>query len=206
MKAKEKRKKYKELWSKIRNLIRLITKNSDDYDEKYMKIKFSSDGELPLNKTIEIPSMTIVVRAIFYKNNKYYAQVFLDELKEIDIKNRACYYFDDKIKHIDISFSNILLDEKLYENISVYDISYKTSKCPKPLHIRFDKIDRFIEIHNKIRYLILSDYSYCDKICNKIKYLISEKSSITDSINHNFGKIRIDPNDSLPTEKNIGFS
>ena len=28
---------------------------------------------------IEIPVMTIVVRAIFYENNKYYAQVFLDE-------------------------------------------------------------------------------------------------------------------------------
>ena len=45
-----------------------------------MKIKFSSDDELTLNKTIEIPSMTIVVRAIFYENNKYYPQVFLDEL------------------------------------------------------------------------------------------------------------------------------
>ena len=33
MKAKKKKKKYEELWSKIRNLIRSITKNSDDYDE-----------------------------------------------------------------------------------------------------------------------------------------------------------------------------
>ena len=40
--------------SKIRDLSRLITKISDDYDEKYMKIKFDSDVELPLNKTIEI--------------------------------------------------------------------------------------------------------------------------------------------------------
>ena len=32
--SKEIIKKYKELWSKIRNLIRSITKNSDDYDEK----------------------------------------------------------------------------------------------------------------------------------------------------------------------------
>ena len=40
---KEKIKKYEELWSKIRDLIRLITKNSDDYDEKYTKIKFNSD-------------------------------------------------------------------------------------------------------------------------------------------------------------------
>ena len=67
------------LWSKIRDLIRPATKNTDDYDEKYMKIKFDLDDELPLNKTIEIRSMIIVVRAVFHGNNKYYLQVFLDE-------------------------------------------------------------------------------------------------------------------------------
>ena len=34
-----------------------------------MKIKFDSDDGLPLNKTIEITIMIIVVRAMFYKNN-----------------------------------------------------------------------------------------------------------------------------------------
>ena len=56
-----------------------IYKNSDDYDEKYVNIKFNSDDELPLNKTIEIPSMIIIVRAVFNENNKYYLHVFLDE-------------------------------------------------------------------------------------------------------------------------------
>ena len=37
-----------------------------------MKIKFNSDDELPLNKTREIPIMTVVVRAIFLENDKYY--------------------------------------------------------------------------------------------------------------------------------------
>ena len=74
---KEKIKKYEELWSKVRDLIRLITRNLDDYDEKYMKIKFNSDDQLPLNKTIETPGMIIVFRAVFH--NKYYPQVFLDE-------------------------------------------------------------------------------------------------------------------------------
>ena len=32
-----------------------------------MKIEFSSDDELPLNKTIEIPTITIVVRTVFMK-------------------------------------------------------------------------------------------------------------------------------------------
>ena len=37
-----------------------------------MKIKFDSDDKLPLNKTIDIPTNAIVVRAIFLENNKYY--------------------------------------------------------------------------------------------------------------------------------------
>ena len=35
--SKEKTKKYEELWTKIKDLIRSITKNSDVYDEKYIK-------------------------------------------------------------------------------------------------------------------------------------------------------------------------
>ena len=41
--SKEKIEKYKELWIKIRDLIRSITKNLDDYGEKYIKMKFNSD-------------------------------------------------------------------------------------------------------------------------------------------------------------------
>ena len=53
------RKKYEKLWSKMRNLIS-STKIFDDYDEEYMKIKFNSDDKLPLNKTIEIPTVTVL--------------------------------------------------------------------------------------------------------------------------------------------------
>ena len=66
MKAKQK--KYDEMWSKMKDLIRSITKNSDDYDKKFMKIKFNFDDELPRIKTIEIRSMIIVVRAVFHEN------------------------------------------------------------------------------------------------------------------------------------------
>ena len=53
-----------------------------------------------------------------------------DELKEIYIKNCTCCYFHDIIRVADFDFDNILLDEKSceksYENILIYDISYKT--------------------------------------------------------------------------------
>ena len=74
MRTKKKIKKYEELWSKIRDLIRSIAKNSNDYDEKNTKIKFNSEDKLALNKTMEISSMIIVVRAVFG-----FPQVFLDK-------------------------------------------------------------------------------------------------------------------------------
>ena len=48
MKAKKKLKNMKNCGVKSeRDLIRSITKNSNDYDEKYMKVKFNSDDKLP---------------------------------------------------------------------------------------------------------------------------------------------------------------
>ena len=99
-----------------------------------------------------------------------------NELKEIDIKNRPCFYFDDIINGTKINFSNILLDKKSYENISVYSISYKSLTGPKRLRIKFDKIDRFIiPTDGKIEHLILFGYVLFNKICDKIKYLTSKE-------------------------------
>ena len=40
-----------------------------------------------------------------------------NEFKNVCIKNRTCYYFDDINEIEDFDFDNILLDEKSYENI-----------------------------------------------------------------------------------------
>ena len=71
--------------------------------------------------------------------------------------------------------------------------------------IRFDKINGFIKIHDRIIYLVLFDYGWFDKLFDTIKYLITEKSGITDSINHNFARIRIDSYNSLTIEKILTF-
>ena len=105
-----------------------------------------------------------------------------------------------------INFSNILLDENVYQNISVYNILYKTPAGPKPLRIRFDKIDGFIiGLDDKNKHLILFDCGLFNKICDKIKYLISKKSDVTNRTNHNFEKIRIDSYNLLPIEKILTF-
>ena len=66
------------------------------------------------------------------------------------------------------------IKQKKKKNL-IYDISYKTFMGSIPLRIRFDKIDGFIKIYDGIRYLVLFDYGWCDKICDRIKYLTSEK-------------------------------
>ena len=55
----------------ILDIIRSITNNSDNYDEKYMTIKFNPVHDLPLNKTLEVRNMIIL------EDNKYYPQIFL---------------------------------------------------------------------------------------------------------------------------------
>ena len=51
----------------------------NDYEKDYMKIKFNSDGDLPLNKRLKFPTLTIIIRSVFEKGGKLYPQVYLDE-------------------------------------------------------------------------------------------------------------------------------
>ena len=103
---------------------------------------------------------------------------------------------------IDTDFNNILLDKNSYKNSLIYNISYKTFMGEKPSHIWFNKIDGFIKIDNVVRYLGLLKFN---EVYERIKFLISEKSGITDSINYNFARIRIDSYNSLPIEKILTF-
>ena len=85
-----------------------------------------------------------------------------NELKEIDIKNRVCYYFNDIVNGTKINCIKIKW--------------YKTPIVLKPLRIRFGKIDRFIiSVEDNIKHLILFDYGLFDKSRDKIRYLISKK-------------------------------
>ena len=48
-----------------------------------------------------------------------------DKLKEINVKNRTWYHFDDIIKFQDFDNDNISIDEKSCKILLVYNISYK---------------------------------------------------------------------------------
>ena len=70
-------KKYGELWNGIKNEIKTINGGKEnDYGKDYMKIKFNSDDDLPLNKPLKFHAMTIIIRSVFEEDGKLYLQIF----------------------------------------------------------------------------------------------------------------------------------
>ena len=63
-----------------------------------------------------------------------------NKVKDIDIKNLTCHFFNDIINIINIKIfnpNNIKIDEKSYKNIPIYYMGYMTIKDSK-----FEKIYR----------------------------------------------------------------
>ena len=64
----------------IKYLIATINQSRKaEYEKDFMKIKFNSDDNLPLNKMLKLHMLTVIVRSIFEEDGEYYPQVFLDE-------------------------------------------------------------------------------------------------------------------------------
>ena len=71
-----------ELGTKIKE----VCSDEGDYEKDYMKIKFNSDDNLPLNKPLKFHLMTITIRSVFEEDGKLYPQVFLDDtLYELNV-------------------------------------------------------------------------------------------------------------------------
>ena len=59
-----------------------LQKNTGDiveYDKDYMKIKFESNNIFPVDKDVNIRLATIITRASFAQDGKYFHQLFLDD-------------------------------------------------------------------------------------------------------------------------------
>ena len=81
-------KKYLKLWDEIR--YRIQTTNASkfgEYGRNYMRIKFDSDDNLPLNKILKFRVLTIIIKSVFGDDGKYYPQILLDD----------CLYQKDEI-------------------------------------------------------------------------------------------------------------
>ena len=74
------RKEYKQVFSEI--ISKIKTSNGGEkmfYEEKYTKIGINTDDDIPLNKQLKFPTLTIIIRYVFQKGKKLYPQIYLYE-------------------------------------------------------------------------------------------------------------------------------
>ena len=75
----------------------------------------------------------------------------MGNIKQIKIKNRKYYFFNDMINIKNFDSSLLKLDKKSYKNVDIYHIGYITIKSiskynsVKPLHFTIGEVDRCIE-------------------------------------------------------------
>ena len=74
---KEVLKKYAVVWDGIKNKIKVTNFGKENnYGKDYVKIKFNSGDDLPLNKSLKCHAMTIIIRSVFEEDGK---QLFLSK-------------------------------------------------------------------------------------------------------------------------------
>ena len=69
---KELLEKYNDVYNGIMDKIKEISSGECDYEKDYIKIKFNSDDDLPLNKPLKFHNMTIIIRSVFEEDGKLY--------------------------------------------------------------------------------------------------------------------------------------
>ena len=71
--------KFANIWKSIRAKIEENTGGIVQYDKDYMKIKFESNDNLPIDNIVNMHQVTIIIRSVFAQNGKFYPELFLDD-------------------------------------------------------------------------------------------------------------------------------
>ena len=72
--------KYEEVFSEIKKEIETINGGKElFYEKNYARIGVNTDNDVPLNKPLKFPTLTIIIRCIFQEGEKLYPQIYLDE-------------------------------------------------------------------------------------------------------------------------------
>ena len=71
--------KFASIWKSIRAKIEENTGGIVQYNKNYMRIKFESNDNLPIDNIVNMHLVTIIIRSVFAQNGKFYPQLFLDD-------------------------------------------------------------------------------------------------------------------------------
>ena len=139
--------------------------------------------------------------------------------KQLNIKNRTYYLYNDLINIKDFDPKLLKLDKKSFKDISMYYIGYVTKKpeynvsSVNPLYLLIDKIDGFIEEKEGDKYLNISFTNSNNEVLKKYAEVWSRIKGCIAKINDNkskeygkdYMKIKLNSDDNLPLNKILKF-
>ena len=100
----------------------------------------------------------------------------MGEIKQINIKNRTYYFYNDQIDLKDFDAKLLKIDKKDYNEIDIYYIGYVTVKkianCNNinnvnPLYLMINKMIVHSEEKNENKYLVLDDVNENKEVLKK---------------------------------------
>ena len=102
----------------------------------------------------------------------------MEENRQINIKNRTYYFYNDQINLKDFDARLLKVDKKDYKEIDIYYIGYVTVKkiancnninSVNPLYLMIDKMIGHFEEKNGNKYLVLDDVDENNKVSKNMK-------------------------------------
>ena len=144
----------------------------------------------------------------------------MGKVKQINIKNRTYYFYNDQINLKDFDARLLKVDKKDYKEIDIYYIGYVTVKkiancnninSVNPLYLMIDKMIGHFEEKSGNKYLVLDDVDENKEVSKKYKEVWEGVKREIETINggkkieygKDFKKIRFKSNDDFPLNKPI---
>ena len=127
--------------------------------------------------------------------------------KQLNIKNRTYYFYNDLINITNFEASNLKLDKETSKSLDIYYIGYVDKKpewevnSVNPLYLTINRIDGFIEEKNGIKYLNISDINGNSEILNHIKKINNNDSKY----DKDYMKIKFNNDNHIPLNKELYF-
>ena len=144
----------------------------------------------------------------------------MGKVKQIEIKNRTYYFYNDIINIEEFDSNLLKIDKKSYKDIDIYYIGYITIKkiggCENiysvnPLYLIIGEVDGHIEEKNGSKYLVFDStdenkekFKKYTELWNGIKNEIETiNGSKKGEYGKDFRKIKFDTDDNLPLNKQL---
>ena len=140
-------------------------------------------------------------------------------VKQLNIKNRIYYFYNDIINALNFEPNNLKLDKKTWKDIDIYYTGYVDKNKPEdwrvksvnPLYLIINKVFCSVGEENGIEYLKI-EKNHSEPVLNKwnqvldfIKYHTKKINNEEVNFNDDFNKIKFISDDSLRLDKLIYF-